>query len=106
MSKRRVNISIDSEVHDNTVALLSNIPNGSFSSFIEEACRDLVRTLNPVIESAKLGNNLHAFAQLQVAAAEQQRVITEGLSELSQKFAEEIHTQTVIASKTKVKDKN
>lgn len=105
MSKRRVNISIDSELHDNTVALLSNIPNGSFSSFIEESCRELVRTLTPVIESAKLGHNLYAFAQLQVAAAENQRVITEGLSELSQKFAEEIHTKTVTAPKAKMKRK-
>lgn len=95
MPKLRVNISIDEVLHAQATSIL-NFTGLTFSAFIEQSVRELVSVMTPVIESSKKGKNLQAFAHLQLAAAKNQQAVTEGLSELSEKFYEQVSAGELI----------
>lgn len=95
MPKRRVNISIDDRLHEAASAIL-DFTGLTFSAFVEQATRELVVTMSPVLKTIKSGKSLQAFAQLQVVAAKNQQVVTDSLAELSGKIYDEISVRESI----------
>lgn len=62
MAHRRVNISIDPELHDRATRLVERIPGATFSGLVQDVLRDMLPVLETVADAYEEGGEEAAGA--------------------------------------------
>lgn len=55
VAQRRVNITIDAELHDEAKRVLAKLPRASFSALVEDSLREMVPVMASILEAHEEG---------------------------------------------------